>query len=507
MAHSAIKRLVGQTSAKLYAWTPMIMLFCYGMLSFFFYLLIPAGLHRAIWYSLVALQTFTALSVSTEAMQSIRPSVNARKAFRHAKAHGFKLEDGQEWPHIDVVLVAYLPNEQEIIMRQVKYALREINYPKNKMTINVCYNTPYPIEPVESELRALAKERPNLRIIKVPKSTSKAENINHFLTLDGKGEIITLYDTDHYPEPDALRWVAKRFMQGGVDIIQGRCCIYNYAETYMTKLIAAEFDLIYGVMHSGRAEVQGYGFFGGSNGHWNASLLRTLGMQKHMLTEDIDSSMRAIISGARIEYDLKVLSYELAPETLPALTKQRLRWAQGWTQVAFRHAIPSIRRGAYSDNNGWRSRLGLFQLLLYREIYFYINSQLVFMLASGICYNIPTQGLQRYFEDFAGYSLSMFALAINLVCLFLTICIQARNRSHFTGMAGIVYFAMWTPIWYSVTSLMAIFCHFREFIKFEKWNPTARTTKNGSLKSGSSTQTTSQAVSQVASSNVSVRSA
>ncbi|GAC92679.1 glycosyl transferase [Pseudozyma hubeiensis SY62] len=497
MAGSLLPKMLRQASAWYYGWTPMIMLICYSMLSFFFYLLIPAGLHRAIWYSLVALQTFTALSVSTEAMQSIRPSINARKAWRHAKVHGFKLDEGQEWPFIDVVLVAYLPNEQEIIMRQVKYALRELNYPKHRMTINVCYNTPYPIEPVETELRDLAKERSNLRIIKVPKSTSKADNINHFLTLEGKGEIITLYDTDHYPEPDALRWVAKRFMQGGVDIIQGRCCIYNYSETFMTKLIASEFDLIYGVMHSGRAEIQGYGFFGGSNGHWNASLLRTLGMQKHMLTEDIDSSMRAIISGARIEYDLKVLSYELAPETLPALVKQRLRWAQGWTQVAFRHAMPSIRRGAYSDNNGWRSRVGLFQLLLYREFYFYINSQLVFMLASGICYNIPTQGLTRYFEDFGGYALSMFALAVNLICLGLTVCIQARNRSHFTGMGGIILFALCTPIWYSVTSLMAIFCHFREFIKFEKWNPTARTSKNTSTANSLATsQAQSEAVSK-----------
>ncbi|KAJ1029387.1 hypothetical protein NDA13_002638 [Ustilago tritici] len=427
------------------------MLIYYSMVSFFFYLLIPIGLHRALWYSLVALQTFTALSVSTEAMQSIRPAINARKAWRHAKVHGFKLNQGQRWPLINVVLAAYLPNEQDIIMRQARYALRELNYAPHRMTINVCYNTPCPIEPVETEFRNLAKERSNLRNFKVPKSTSKADNINHFLTLESKGEIITLYDTDHYPEPDALRWVAKRFMQGSVDIIQRRCCIYNYSETFMTRLIASEFDLIYGVMHSGRAEIQDY---------------------------DIDSSVRAIISGAHFEYNLKVLSYELAPETLPALVKQGLCWAQGWTQVAFRHALASISRGAYSDGNGWRSCVGLFQLLLYREFYFYINSQLVFMLASGICYNLPTQGLKRYFEDFGGYSLSMFALAANLICMGLTICIQARNRSHFTRMGGIFLFAICTPIWYSVTSMMAIFCHFREFIKFEKWNPTARTSAN-----------------------------
>ncbi|UTT93859.1 hypothetical protein NDA17_002811 [Ustilago hordei] len=337
----------------------MIMLICYSMISFFFYLLIPAVLHRALWYSPV---------------------------------HGFKLNQGQGWPLINVVLATYLPNEQDIIRRQARYALRELNYAPYRMTINVCYNTPCPIEPVETELRNLAKERSSLRILKVPKSTSKADNLNHFLTLESKGEIITLYDTDHYPEPDALRWVAKRFMQGGVDIIQGRCCIYNYSDTFMTRLIASESDLIYGVMHSRRAEIQDYGFFGGSNGHWNASLLRTL----------------------------------------------------GWTQVAFRHALASISRGAYSEGNKWRSCIGLFQLLLYREFYFYINSQLVFMLAFGICYNLPTQGLKRYFEDFDGYSLSMFALAVNLI----------------------------------FTSMMAIFCHSREFIKFEKWNPTARTSAN-----------------------------
>ena len=472
------KRALAAASAWTWEWTPMILLVSYSILSFFLYQLLPPLPHQIVWFCLVGLQTITALNVSTEAMQSIRPSIKARRDTRQA------LKDPQywdkfehEWPAIDVVLVAYLPNEQEIIMRQVRYALREINYPTDKLTINVVYNTPKPIEPVESELRALAEEHDHLRVIKVPNSTSKADNINHFLTLDSKGEIITLYDTDHYPDPNALRWVAKRFLEGGVDIIQGRCCIYNYDQTWITRLIAAEFDLIYGVMHSGRAEMQGYGFFGGSNGHWNASLLKTLGMQKHMLTEDIDSSMRAIISGARIEYDLRVLSYELAPETLAAFNKQRLRWAQGWTQVAIRHFIPAFKRGAYSDDNGWRSRMGLLQLLAYREIYFYINSQLTFLLLSGIFTTIPRYGLRKFFHDFGGYSLSMWALGINLVCLFIVMSIAMRNRSHFTQPVGMILFAFCTPFYYTGVSLMAIFCHFREFTKFSKWNPTARSNK------------------------------
>ena len=257
-------------SAIVYEWTPLSMLFSYVGFSFFFYLVIPPLMKEILWYIFVGLQTFTALSVSTEAMQSIRPSITARRDFRRAEKEGWgETENGHEWPYIDVVLVAYLPNEQEIIMKQIRYALTKINYPADRFTLNVVYNTPHAIPHVEQEMRDLEQVHSNLRVVKVPKSSSKAENINHFLTLQSKGEIITLYDTDHYPEPNALRWVARRFLKGGVDIIQGRCCIYNYDETWITRLIAAEFDMIYGVMHSGRAEVQGYGFFGEFKPMWD----------------------------------------------------------------------------------------------------------------------------------------------------------------------------------------------------------------------------------------------
>lgn len=455
-------------------WTPMILTVTYCLGSFFIYPMMPAIAHEVIWYVLVALQTLTAISVSTEAMQAIRPSIRARRDRRYVEKNGWQLEKDQEWPLIDVVLVAYLPNEQDIIMRQVRYALTKIDYPTDRITINVVYNTPKPIPHVEQQLFDLENHHSNVRIFSVPNSTSKAHNINYFLTQPSRGQIITIYDTDHFADPMALRWVAKRFLTGEVDIIQGRCCIYNHSETWLTAMVGVEFDMIYGVAHSGRAEIQRYGFFGGSNGHWNASLLRAIGMQGHMLTEDIDSSIRAIISGARIEYDLRVMSYEQAPETLAAFTKQRLRWTQGWTQVAIRHIFPAVRRGAYSDSNGWRSRVGLAQLLLYREIYFYINTQLCWLLASAICTNVFTKGINSFFHDFGGFALAMWALAINLICLFVTICIVMRNRSHFTKPISVILFAFLTVFYYTYVAHMAIYGHFRQLVRYGKWNPTAR---------------------------------
>ncbi len=254
--------LLSRASATVNEWTPLALLVAYCVFSFFIYVVLPPLAHEIIWYIFAALQTLTSISVSTEAMQSVRPSVLARRQMREVRKNGWKLEPGQDWPHIDVIIVAYLPNEVDIIMKQIRYALTKIDYPEDKLTVNVVYNTPKPME-IEGELEALEDEYDNIRIVKVHHSSSKAENINYFLSLpDCKGEIITIYDTDHYADPSALRWVAKRFLSGEVDIIQGRCCVYNYHDSAVTRMVAAEFDMIYGVMHLGRAHLHGYGFFG-----------------------------------------------------------------------------------------------------------------------------------------------------------------------------------------------------------------------------------------------------
>ncbi|PWN53097.1 hypothetical protein IE53DRAFT_400807 [Violaceomyces palustris] len=458
-------------SAFISEWTPIALLSTYLVFSFFLYIILPLEVTTILWYIFITTQTFVTLAVVSEAVQSIRPNVLARRARRKAAKEGFPDLDEKNCPPIDIVLVAYLPNEKDIIIRQMRYALREVDYPSSRLFLNVIYNTPRPIEPVESEMKEMEAQYPNLRVVKVENSTSKADNINHFLTLESKGKITAIFDTDHYPHQQTLRWVARRFNQGDVDIVQGRCCIYNYAESWVTKLVSAEFDTIYGVFHPGRANLHGFGLFGGSNGYWNSSLLKTLGMQKHMLTEDIDSTLRAITSGARIAYDLKCISYETAPETLQALLKQRLRWAQGWTQVTLRHFVPAMRRGAYGSY--YRSRLGLFFLLAFREIYFYFLSQLSCLLLSNLITHVPTSWSMLY-DSFQGFKISVWLLALNLVSIAVITCITIRNRSTFTNPSAIVAFGFISVIYFSIVTVTSIFCHARELVAYSKWNPTTR---------------------------------
>ena len=275
-------------------------------------------------------------------------------------------------------------------MDRIRYALEEIAYPSERIKINLVYNTPLPIEPLETELRNLALTKPHFRSVKVPGSTSKAENLNYFFSLKTKSDIIAVFDADHYPHPYGPRWAAERFMQDErTDVVQGRCVIFNSSSSWLSAMISVEFDKIYAVSHPGRAALWGFGIFTGSNGYWRTGLLHKMQMDGTILTEDIDSAIRAIgEENANIVHDLNVTSYELAPTTFSALWKQRLRWAQGWTQVSLHHCHLTFTKSK-SGNRTLKTRVGLLLLLLVREFSYYLVTQYLCLVISFILTDFP----------------------------------------------------------------------------------------------------------------------
>lgn len=276
-------------------------------------------------------------------------------------------------------------------MDRIHYALDEIAYPTTRIRINLVYNTPYTIEPLETALQELETRRPHLRVIKVLGSKSKADNLNYFLSLKTNSDIITIFDADHYTHPFGPRWAAERFMQDKkVDIVQGRCVIFNTKASWLSSLISVEFDKIYAISHPGRAAIWGFGLFTGSNGYWRTTLLQDLKMDGTVLTEDIDSTLRALSRGCKIVHELNAVSYELAPTTFAAMWKQRLRWAQGWAQVSMKHTILSFNKPtAEQGKRSFRERFGLFSLLAIRESSYYLVTQYLCLVLNIVFTQFP----------------------------------------------------------------------------------------------------------------------
>jgi DNA-binding response OmpR family regulator/cellulose synthase/poly-beta-1,6-N-acetylglucosamine synthase-like glycosyltransferase len=279
---------------------------------------------------------------------------------------------GVPYPPASAIIAAYLPNEAATIVETIE-AFLQIDYPA-PLQIILAYNAPTDL-PIEEILREIAKQEPRFTLLRVEGSTSKAQNVNMALA-EVRGEFVGVFDADHHPSPlNFMR--AWRWLSNGYDVVQGHCLVRNGDDTWVTRLIAVEFEAIYSVSHPGRARLYDFGIFGGSNGYWKTELLRRTRLHGFMLTEDIDSSIRVIEGGHKIAVDPILISRELAPHTLTALWRQRMRWAQGWYQVSLKHLWDTLR----SPHLSLRQKSGLFWLLGWREIYPWLSIQIFPLIA------------------------------------------------------------------------------------------------------------------------------
>lgn len=237
-------------------------------------------------------------------------------------------------PRCSFLVAAYLPNEQDIILDTLKHILRTVQRSADGLEVILAYNTPVDL-PIEDDLRRLALMHPELRLLRVEGSHSKAENLNaalHIVT----GEITCILDADHLPPADCFVR-AWRWLEHDYHVVQGRNIIRNHRHSLLTLNIAIEFETLYGVSHAAKSFLTDSSIFGGSNGYWRTEVLQQIRFNPAMLTEDIDASMRTLLSGYRILHDRSIITTELAPADFNSFWFQRKRWAQGWLEVSFKY--------------------------------------------------------------------------------------------------------------------------------------------------------------------------
>ncbi|MGH3078987.1 MAG: glycosyltransferase [Gaiellaceae bacterium] len=400
----------------------------------------------------VAALALTALAIWVECLAAYRPQQPPETA-------------RARYPPASAIIAAYLPNEADTVVETVEAFLRQ-DY--NQLQVILAYNTPHDL-PVEDELRAIAVRDPRFVPMRVDWSASKAQNVNAALARV-TGTFVAVFDADHHPAPGSFRR-AWHWLSDGVDVVQGHCVVRNGEDGAVQKLVATEFEAIYAVAHPGRARVHGFGIFGGSNGYWRTPLLKQTRMRSFMLTEDIDSSMRVLADGRRIVSDPGLVSTELAPESFRVLWGQRLRWAQGWSQVSFRY----LRTGLRNDRLSVRQRLGLVYLLGWREVFPWISLQIFPILAywylrgsPPISWVVPVFLATTAFTFSAGVMQAWTAWRLAIPDL-------RRHRRWF-----LVYGLGSQLVYTEFKNVVARTAHLKELMGERRWKVTPRTARPGS---------------------------
>ena len=239
-------------------------------------------------------------------------------------------------PKTTFIVSAYLPNELGVVEDTILNILERVWRPKDGIELILAYNTPH-MEGIEPRLRELAYRWPELILANAYGSRSKSENLNHALDI-ASGEMIVMFDTDHLVAPDCLER-AWRWLDEGYSVVQGRCKIRNGRKSFISALVEVEFEAIYGISHYAKSKIFDSTIFGGSNGYWRSAVIKKIRFDSEKLTEDIDTTLRAVLQGSRIVHDRSIISTEIAPETMVGLWFQRKRWAQGWFQVSLKYQM------------------------------------------------------------------------------------------------------------------------------------------------------------------------
>ncbi|MEM6752818.1 MAG: glycosyltransferase family 2 protein [Cyanobacteria bacterium P01_C01_bin.38] len=275
---------------------------------------------------------------------------------------------------VSAIIAAYLPNEKNIIIETLHHFLFHLKY-SCEYEIILAYNTPEKLE-IETQLQRMSQIYPQLQVLKVEGSTSKAENLNAAINV-ASGEMIALFDADHHPTLEdsfdrAWHWIAN-----GYDVVQGRCTIRNYKDTIISSLVAVEFEVIYGLCHEARSIFTNTAIFGGSNAYWRAETLKLIKFNQTKLTEDIDATLRLLTDGYKLIHDRTIIATEEAPTTFMSWWRQRKRWNQGWLECTLKYQKKMNR----TKHLRKRQKVYWFYTLMYREMFSLISLQLFGLIA------------------------------------------------------------------------------------------------------------------------------
>lgn len=371
----------------------------------------------------------------------------------------------QQLPFVSVIVVAYLPNEQDIIVETLEHWLTQVEPPTAGWEVVLAYNTPTRL-PVEAQLEQMARQFPELVLFPVHGSTSKAENLNAALQRV-KGEMTCIFDADHLPARDCLMRGWAWLKNGHYDGVQGRNIIRNYDDNWLTTLVAVEFECIYGVSHYGRSLLTDTALFGGSNGYWRTSVIRSVGFCATRLTEDIDATLRALLRGHRIVHDPTILTTELAPDNARSLWLQRQRWSQGWIEVA-RQYLGGVLRSPHLDPF---QKVGWVIILLYSQYFHPIIWQAI-PISLSLALIDPGHNLTDAMET---WNWSMMGILTLSIVAQVVVAIRPKfSNSPLSLWHGALY-CLLSPFYFWFRSLVALVAFYNHLCGSRTWHVTRRT--------------------------------
>ncbi len=234
-------------------------------------------------------------------------------------------------PVLDILVAAR--DEENVIERLVE-RLFNLDYPTNKLNIYIIDDGSTDRTPLI--LEKLSKVFDKLKIISRSPNAGggKSGALNYALKFTN-GEWILILDADAQLRKDTLPRLFSFVYKGSWSAVQLRKSVINVSKNFLTTCQSMEMAMD-AIFQYGRLSVAGVSELRGNGQLINKDVLLKCGsFNEDTVTDDLDLSLRLLISKAKIGilWDPPVM--EEAVENISALFLQRQRWAEGGLQRFF----------------------------------------------------------------------------------------------------------------------------------------------------------------------------
>jgi cellulose synthase/poly-beta-1,6-N-acetylglucosamine synthase-like glycosyltransferase len=240
------------------------------------------------------------------------------------------LSDIGDLPTVTVLVAC---KNEEVVVGSMVDSLFRLDYPVDRLQFVVVDDGSD--DRTGSLLDQLAKTHDRLVVVHRPVGSGggKSGALNDGFAKSG-GEVIVVFDADHQPTPACVRQLIRHFVDPDVAAVQGRCEIRNPDDSPLAHLVALDYMAGYLVNEYGRQLLFQLPAYGGANCAVRATDLRRVGgWNTDSVTEDTDLTLRLVLAGRKVRYDVTAVDREEAVVSVDRFWRQRYRWARGHQQV------------------------------------------------------------------------------------------------------------------------------------------------------------------------------
>ncbi len=370
----------------------------------------------------------------------------------------------EEYPMVTVMVPAH---NESIVIRKTVLALLNFDYPKDRYEIIVINDNSS--DNSAQVLKEIQDQHPDRKMIVINTDNviggkGKSNALNIALSVS-HGSVISIYDADNTPAPDALRILVENLMQDDkLGAVIGKFRTRNRNASLLTRFVNIE-TLAYQCMNqAGR-----YFFFKlctipGTNYVIRRSLIDQMGgWDTKALSEDTEISFRLYRMGYYIKFMPRAVTWEQEPQKLKQWFKQRTRWAKGNLYVL-------IKNFKYAfDKTAGPMRLDVF----------YYGLVYVLMLSSLVCsdtiFVLGIMGLCHV--TLGGFSTLLWGMAILLFVLnvLITLSVEKNEFSFESALLILLMLFTYSKMWVFVV-LKAVYLSIQDVL-FDKevvWDKTER---------------------------------